>query len=80
MEEREIAVNFLLPDIIARMEEKQKEDKEMQSILSEVAHNAYVADNDRWEHEKDAITAEAASTARILFARNMKKMKKPPAL
>ena len=75
MEEREIAVNFIIPGIISRMEEKQKEDKEMQSILSEVSHNSYVADNERWEQEKPKVEAEAALTARLLFTRNMKKLK-----
>lgn len=74
MEEREIAVNGILPNILDRMEEKQKEDKEMQSILSEVAHNAYVAGNDQWEREKPKVEAEAARTARFIFARNMKKL------
>ena len=75
MEEREIAVNFIIPDIIDRMEEEQKSKKELHEAMRESAHRAYVAENEWWEHEKPKVEAEAARTAQMLFARNMKKLK-----
>ncbi len=75
MEEREIAVNFIIPDIIDRIEEEQKAKKELHEAMRELAHRAYVADNERWEQERPKVEAEAARTAQMLFARNMKKLK-----
>ena len=75
MEEREIAVNFIIPDIIDRMEEEQKAKNELYEAVRESAHRAYVADNERWEQERPKVEAEAARNAQMLFARNMKKLK-----
>ena len=74
MEEREIAVG-ILPNILARMEEKQKVMKEMHEILRESNKETEEVDRERWKHEKPKAEAEAARTARFLFVRNMKKLK-----
>ena len=82
MEEREIAVNGILPNIIARMEEKQKVMKEMLEILRESNKETEEADRERWKREKPKVEAEAARTARSIFAKLIKKykIKIPPAL
>ena len=55
--------------------EEAKQRQEMIPILNNGTKRAMEADAERWDREKDAITAEASRTARILFARNMKKLK-----
>ena len=82
MEEREIAVNGILPNILARMEEKQKVMKKMLEILRESNKETAEADRERWEREKPKAEAEAAITARSIFAKLIKKykIKIPPAL
>ena len=80
MEEREIAVNGILPTIIARMEEKQKVMKEMLEVLRASNSQVSEADRERWEREKEAHAAAGARVNAKLLARLMKKMKKPLAL
>lgn len=58
-----------------KFREEAKHRQEMTPILNEGIEQAMKADAERWEREKDAITAEAARTARVLFTRNTKKLK-----
>ena len=58
-----------------KFREEAKHRQEMMSILNDCTKQSMEADADRWEREKEAHADAAARTARILFARNMKKLK-----
>ena len=73
-EQHEVMTEYL-PYMLYMLEEEQKQTKELHEAMSESAHRAYVADNERWEQERPKVEAEAARNARLLFARNMKKLK-----
>lgn len=69
--EREIQERML-----QRIREDERQRQEMLPILNDATQKAMDADRERWEQEKPKVEAEAARTAQILFARNMKKLKK----
>ena len=56
--------------------EEAKQRQELLSALNEANRRTMETDREQWEREKDAHTAAGARTARILFARNMKKRQK----
>ena len=57
-----------------KFREEAKQRQEILPILDEANKKAMEADRERWEREKPKVEAEAARTARMLFARNMKKL------
>lgn len=58
-----------------KFSEEAKQRQELLPALDDANQKAMVAYRERWEQEKPKVEAEAARTAHLLFARNMKKLK-----